>query len=357
MIEVQIHENQAGPRETSLLGIIRESRVPGMVSYHYERPEGYEAFARVQGSGFRVVEAVENGVTLGFTQVTFDRVRWGEKEIDIAYSGDTRVGTASRGKRISDALIAEACSLPVPVLGAVMNSNSTVLDSKLRHWSKSGIHFKPIGELEACFYPPLKKPRSHPDLTCRPARPPDLPAMFAFWKRYSTSHHLTRAYDDPESFANDFPRGTSLETTLLVHQDGQLIAMMGLWNQDAVRTIRVDSRAGILNFALSWIPDAWIRIPAAGEELKILYSYRHAWIPEHPKSTQALRYLIQEARYRSGQLNRHFFCFGIDTADPMARQARKGILFSNRARIICDPRGNPDLLEGNRSLHLEVGMG
>ncbi len=357
MIEIKVHENEAGPREKSLLSIIQESRVPGMVTYHYERPEGYEAFARLQGSGFQVVEAVEEGVTLGFTQVTFDRVNWEGNEISIAYSGDTRVGMASRGKRISDALISQACSLTVPVLGAVMNSNSTVLGSKLQHWSKSGIHFQPIGELEACFYPPLNKPRSHPDLTCRPARNSDLPSMFALWGLYSKSHNLTRAYTDLDSFANDFPRGTSLETTLLVHQNGELIAMTGLWNQDEIRTIRVDSRAGILNFALSWIPDTWIRIPAAGEELKIAYSYRHAWIPEHPMSAQALHYLIQEARYRSGQWNRHFFCFGIDTHDPLALQARKGVLFSNRARIICDPRGNPDILKSAKSLHLEVGMG
>jgi hypothetical protein len=203
----------------------------------------------------------------------------------------------------------------------------------------------------------LKKKRTHPELTCREAKPSDLPDMFILWERYSKNHNLTRSYSDQESFAKDFPRGTSLETTLLVHSDGELIAMTGLWNQDEIRTIRVDSRAALFSYALSWIPEAWIRIPAPGQELKILYSYRHAWIPGHPASAPALQFLIQEARYHSSQSDRHFFCFGIDRNDPLAREARKGTLFRNRAKIICDPRGHNTLISGTRSLHLEVGMG
>ena len=357
MIRIHIHENGAGPRESSLLGIIRESRVPGMVSYHYERPEGYQAFARAQGSSFRVIEAEEDGVSLGFTQVTFDRVNWEGREIGIAYSGDTRVGSASRGKRISDTLIQQACSLSVPVWGAVMSSNRTVLTSKLNHWRKSGIDFSLIAELEACFYSPLERPRSIVGLSCREAVPSDLPTMFTLWNRYSESHNLTRIYPDLDTFASDFPRGSSLESTLLIHQNDELIAMTGLWIQDPIRTIRVDSRAPLLELALSLIPDPWIHLPAEGEELKILYSYRHAWIPGHPMAANALQLLIEEARFRARRENRHFFCFGIDTRDPLASRARKGTLFRNRARIICDPRGDLRLLEGKRSLHLEVGMG
>ena len=362
MIGIHLHENQAGPREKQLLALIRESAVPGALSYHYERPEGYEAFARTQGSGFRVIEAEENGTTLGFTQVTFDRVNWQGAEKAIAYSGDTRVGIASRGKRVSDHLIRSACGLDVPVWGAVMSSNGTVLKSKLAHWWKAGIDFKPVTELEACFYTPSsrsppKPSRSTGELTCRSATASDLPAMFELWKSYSQTHNLTRSYADLDAFAEDFPRGTSIGSTLLVHDDMELIAMTGLWNQDPIRTIRVDSRALLLDLLLSSIPASWIRLPSAGEELKVLYSYRHAWAPRHPRCGNALRLLIEEARFHSGLLHRHFFCFGIDTQDPLARQARKGSLFRNRARIICDPRGDADLLPLNQILHLEVGMG
>ena len=356
MIHLHCHDQHAGPRSNSLLDLIRETRVPGPISYHYERPGGYEAFARAQGSRFRVVEAEEDGITLGFTQVTFDRVLWEESVLEIAYSGDTRVARSARGLRISDRLIFEACGLPVPVFGAVMSGNATVLRSKLGHWRKSGIDFKPIADLEACFYRPSKAV-DHGTWSCRQARPDDLPSMFSLWTQYARSRNLTRCYADPESFGADFPPGTSLETTWLIHEGRDLIAMMSLWDQDALRIIRVDSRSPAVDFALAWLPESWIRIPAAGEELRILYSYRHAWATDHPSAARALRLLIAEGRHQALKQARHFFCFGIDARDPMAGPARAGTLFRNRARIICDPRGVPGVIPGTRPLHLEIGVG
>lgn len=357
MINLHVHDNQAGPRVDALLDIIRESGMPGLVPYHYERPGGYEAFARAQGTGFRVIEAEENGITLGFTQVSFDRVNWEDRELEIAYSGDTRVSPNSRGKRISDLLIQKACSLQVPVFGAVMAGNSTVLHSKLDQWRLSGIDFKPIADLDACFYPPLAGLSPSDELSCREARDSDLQEMFALWIRYARTRNLTRTYPDLDAFARDFPRGTLLQGTLLVHHGGSLIAMTGLWDQDAIRIIRVDQRSNWVNLLLSLIPEPWLRLPQAGQELKILYSYRHAWDPEHPLSGRALRLLIGEARIRTRRQGRHFFCFGIDAKDPMARDARRGAWFRNRARIICDARGEGKLLPGTRPFHLEVALG
>jgi hypothetical protein len=357
MIDLHVHNNRAGPRADSLLNIIRESRMPGPVPYHYERPEGYEAFAGVQGTGFRVIEAEENGITLGFTQVSFDRVHWEARELEIAYSGDTRVSPASRGKRISDLLIQKACSLEVPVFGAVMANNSTVLQSKLDQWRQSGIDFKPVADLDACFYPPLAEFTPSKGLSCREARDSDLQEMFALWSRYARTRNLTRTYPDLDAFARDFPRGTSLQSTLLVHHCGNLIAMTGLWDQDAIRIIRVDPRSKWVNLLLSLIPEPWFQLPEAGQELKILYSYRHAWEPEHPLSGQALRLLIRAARLRTRRTGRHFFCFGIDAKDPLAGDARTGTWFRNRARIICDARGERELIPGMRPFHLEVAKG
>jgi hypothetical protein len=357
MIHIHRHENQAGPRSKSLLDLIRESRVPGPISYHYERPGGYEAFAKAQGPRYRVVEAEENGMTLGFTQVTFDRVSWEDSEQEIAYSGDTRVALPARGRRISDRLIREACSLPVPVFGAVMSGNSTVLRSKLGHWRASGIDFTPVADLDACFYRPSEFSYQDPALSCRHARPEDLDSMFSLWRHYARSHNLTRTYADHQAFAGDFPPGTSLDTTWLIHEGSNLIAMMSLWDQDALRIIRVDSRAYGVSFALSLLPQSWLRIPSAGEELRILYSYRHAWLPDHPASARALRLLISTARQQALRQSRHFFCFGIDARDPMASHGHAGSIFKNRARIICDSRGAQGFIPGTRSLHLEVGVG
>jgi hypothetical protein len=352
-MNIHLHDNSAGPRETQILGLIREQRLEGTMSYHYERPKGYAAFASTQGRRFRLIEAEEAGSLLGFTQITWDEVSWNGMPLQVAYSGDTRVSLQARGKRVSDRLIHAACTLPDPVWGAVFDSNEVVLKRKLDHWRAQTVNFSVCAGLDALFFRPGGSPKIGEGLTIRRATPEDAESMFVLWRRYANDHDLTRYYDSPESFASDLPPGTSLETTLLVEQQGSLLAMMGLWNQDELRKIQVDTRSRLLN----WVPKFMLDLPRAGEELRILYSYRHAWLESHPRCATAIALLVQEARRISGQHKRHLFCIGIDSRDPMNPVVRQGALFTNRARVICDPRGRQEMVFGTRPLHLEVALG
>jgi hypothetical protein len=135
--------------------------------------------------------------------------------------------------------------------------------------------------------------------------------------------------------------------------NGKALAMLSLWNQDPSRVIRVNRRSALFSLIPKWMLD----LPLPGEELRILYSYRHAVNPDDPAAAAGFRSLIAEARARTGKLGRHFFCLGLDIADPLHPVAAKSFLFRNRARIICDDRGDPRFRHATRPLHLEVGMG
>jgi hypothetical protein len=354
MIRIRSHENSAGPDESRLLEIMRETALPGLVSYHYERPRGYAAFAKNQGRSFRVLDASTDDQVRGFTQITWDDVLWEGAPARVAYSGDTRISPSARGMRLSDPLLASACSIPEPVFGAVMESNRAVLDKKLAHWRMKGVNFRSLTSLDALFYRSLRQNQDAPSgIEIRTAEEGDRDALYGLWSCYARSRNLSRHYPDAAAFSGDYPEGSSLGNTLVAWTKGKPVAMLSLWNQDTSRIIRIDSRSVLFSF----IPKSMIDLPGVGEELRILYSYRHAVDPGEPEAVAGFRSLITEARARTAGLGRHFFCLGLDVADPLHPVAAKGYLFRNRARIICDDRGAGAFEHSTRSLHLEVGMG
>jgi hypothetical protein len=100
-----------------------------------------------------------------------------------------------------------------------------------------------------------------------------------------------------------------------------------------------------------------LRLPAEAEELKIRYSFQHAFLDDHPEVAAAVRGLIHEARYWVEAEKAHFFCFGLDVQDPHYRSIKKGAMFSNTAQVILDSRGQVEFEISHFPLHLEVALG
>jgi len=85
-MQILKHIDCAGEREEEILAIIRDTRLQGPLTYHYERIGGYANYARLQGKSFEVFEARDSAGPLGFTQITLDQVRWNRKACEVAYS-------------------------------------------------------------------------------------------------------------------------------------------------------------------------------------------------------------------------------------------------------------------------------
>ncbi len=353
-MQVLQHQSEAGPRESQILALIRDTHIPGAMSYHYDRLHSFSAFATTQGTHYELYEAEEQGKTLGFTQITFAQVNWNGKTAQVSYSGDTRVAPMARGRGISNDLIRMACHQSVPVFGAVMNSNELVLSRKIGDWRKLGIQFEVITELKALFFRPKAK-SSKSQLSHRRASVSDLRAMYELWCHYQTTRNLSRSYQDFHEFKKSYSNesGIELQNTLLYFRGHTLLAMMTLWDQSRVRKIVIDHQSRMIRFASK----LFLNLPNVGEELKTLFSFQHAFLDNHPDTSLAVRALIDQARFEASKMGAHFFSLGLDSRDPILKTAARGAFITNSAKIILDPRGNQEFKTQLLPLHLEVGLG
>jgi hypothetical protein len=336
-----------------LQSLVRSTLVPGSVSYAYDRRGDYSLFACAQGNRFEVFTASNDYSILGSTQITYDQVYWNGTKTEIAYSGDTRIDPSARGLRLSDRLIKMACALPVPVLGAVLQSNRVVLEKKLADWKKLGVDFCIVGELKVFLCLAVKR-RSKTLSQTRVATESDLPKMFELWKSEQSQKNLGRAYENLTQFANSYVKtnGVTLDQTLVVEDASRnIVGFVSLWNQSKIRTIRIAKfswSARVFSQALR----LFISLPKTGEELKILYAFQFCLSSRYPEAAKAMNALIREARTRAADAGFLFFSIGLDERDPLIQVMRKHSLVSNSVRMIC-ANGSPD----GRLFHLEVGLG
>ncbi len=354
MIKILNSEPSSSVSQEQLIDLMKETPVPGAVAYHYERPTGYQPYAKVQGTHFQLWEARENDLLLGFTQITFDQVVWNEAPVTVSYSGDTRVSLKARGRKVSDSLIQAACNQNVPVFGAVLGSNKMVLEKKLSDWDSLGIHFKEFAKLKAILFRPMPIKSRSSGIFCRPAQEADLPAMYFLWKIYSKTRNLPRYFKNLDDFSNSYFQtpGISLEQTFLVYDGITLIAMLSVWDQSKIRRLVVDQKNVWMKLA-----SQFLSIPEPGEELKVHYSFQHAFLPDHKKLKQSILALIAKARTSSHHSGAHFFSMGLDEKDPIFSIVQKNAFAVNTANIILDSRGNEEFATSDKPLHLEVGLG
>ena|GEM_PF-2811157 len=353
---------QTSGQDSALLNLLQNTGVPGALAYVYERPSGYEAFARTQGHSFEVYGVWESDELLGATQITYDRVHWNGGVAEVAYSGDTRVLPKARGKRLADLLIEAAClqsaAGSLPVLGAVMGSNAVVLEKKLGHWRKIGVDFRIVGELRALIFRARKRRASAQALRARVATPADLPAMFALWQKEQSKKNLGRHYPSPEDFqkAYETTPGIALSETWVVEEaSGRVSGFLSLWDQSAIRKIRVQRLSGFSRLARSLL-SPWLKIPRVGEELKIAYAFQAVVDTDSSDGASALEALVLAAQTRAAELGFILFSLGMDARDPAFLRLKKRALTTNAVKIIAanaqlEDRPDP------RLFHLEVGLG
>jgi hypothetical protein len=338
----------------SLCELVENTVIPGTFSYCYERIY-YRDFAATQGKDFEVYAIADpGGSLLGATQITFDQVYWNGQSKEVSYSGDTRVAPEARGRRIADQLIQASC-LPsiragLPVLGAVLGSNELLLRKKLSDWKKIDVDFKVIGALKALLFRARSTASSSSTLNVRTANSNDLVPMFELWKSIQRHKNLARNYESIEEFQDSYQCliGRSLEETIVVEdQSRQILGFLTMWNQSPIRKVRVKSTSRIMS-VLAPPLKPWIRIPRAGEELKLCYAFQACVSYE-----KALIALISEAQSRSYQQGFAFFTMGFDERDFMYQSVKKMAMIENTVKIIA-ANAEPEL---NRLFHLEVGLG
>jgi len=336
----------------SVIELVSETIIPGPMAYSYDRSPSYHSFAMTQGLSYELYGAYLNKELLGITQITFDHVYLNGTEMDIAYSGDTRIHPKSKGRKIADSLIAKACLIDKPVFGAVMSGNHIVLDKKLSDWKKVGVDFKIIGELKVLLFRAKKRKIKYQIASIK-----DIPEMYKLWKEIKVKENLSRAYKDEADFLNSYnTQGISLARTVLLKDSERLIGFVSVWNQDAIRKIQIKKIAPIFKF-FTTILRLFIKIPKENENLPLQYSFQHCFHPDALKRPEMITQIIKDASSLAFMDGALLFSIGLDVNDPLYGILNKQALDQNKVKIICyDPLQEVDKLAPG-VYHFEVGVG
>jgi len=266
----------------------------------------------------------------------------------LAYVGDLKVHPAHRRRGAARALLGWAIDTGRDLIGADGPLMCTVLGGNTA-----------VDTLRDIFTPEVRKRatiRSHSisllwrrrlprtSLTVRLAEPADTAAMTNLWQRLAPGRQFAPLHHQVQSAGLDY--------LLAHHRDGELAGFLGLWDQHAIKQMRVTGysrRLGMARKAFNLASPLFRvpRMPAPGGEM----SYRTVVSP-CALDPQTLRALLLHACHRlHGECS--LLTIGLDTRDPLTR-ALSGLL-AQPTDVDVLVLGGPSKDDGG-PVHFEIAM-
>lgn len=324
-------------------------------AYTLERSPDYFAFARVQALRSEIWVAGEPGDVKGLLSVSFDQVWLDGQSQAVAYTGDLRVAQAARGLGLGDRLMqagiaATRQNQPHPVFTCVMKDNPVGLKMNANLARDGVTQMRPCAEMVlAMLFPWLPSFRQRDwGFAITRAQPEDLPEMFALWQKVKSRQHLARAWTQAQwqRWIETTP-GLALADYLLARNAaGELCGFFALWNQQAVRRVRLQRVHPLLR-AAHWLKPDWL--PGPGSVLPVAQILNLCIAAEVPKAFPAL---LQAALMASKAPRLLGIC--LDQRDPLLYWLER--FPASRSQMVL--LSNHTFSHPGRGLfHLEIGLG
>ncbi|PIQ24231.1 hypothetical protein COW36_10440 [bacterium (Candidatus Blackallbacteria) CG17_big_fil_post_rev_8_21_14_2_50_48_46] len=350
---------------TGLLALVAEAPVvTPAFSYILDRAPDYFAFSRFQGekTQIQVAHSSEKEV-LGTISVVHDRVWLRGQPQPVAYTADLRVSQRARGLGLGDRLMQNAMALArgasdQPVFTVVMKDNPVGLKMNA-NLARDGIaEMRKVAEIRLYFFlalPCLKAPGAYQS---HPAQVSDLREMHALWVRVKRGQNLARAwsYDDWLAWIQAVPELEISDYLLARNQAGELCGFFAVWNQQALRRIRL-TQSG---FALRSLRTVWNTfhgvwglplLPGAGQILPVCQVLNLCVAPEHRR---ALSVLLSSALAGLRKQDALLLGMALDLQDPLNHELKHFIASTSDLYLLS----NADFGAARPGLfHLEIGWG
>ncbi len=339
-------------------------------AYTLERSPDFFAFARAQSQHSEILVAGEPGAVFGFLSVSFDRVWLEGQAQSVAYTGDLRVAQAARGLGLGDRLMqagiaATGQDFPHPVFTCVMKDNPVGLKMNA-NLARDGItEMKPVAEIVLAMLLPLSKFKRRSSraggFAITRAQESDFAEMFELWQAVKAKQHLARAWTQLQwrAWIESTP-GLALSDYLLARNaQGELCGFFALWNQQAIRRVRL-LRVHPLLWGARGLERLWGRLlkpamkavpflPGKGDVLPVR-QVLNLCISGH--ATQAFPALLQAAL--GAQDGPFLLGIGLDRHDPL--QSGLALFPASRSELVL--LSNYAFARPGRGLfHLEIGLG
>ena len=220
----------------------------GDIGLAVDRAPDFFALNRLEGDAWRVgVVDGPDGAPIGCIALAERHVYLNGAATPAMYVSDLKVHPVHRGGGVADALTTWARDACVAALGPHGLVFLTILAGnegmERRMKGPRGLpHVERVATYRTHTIPLLARRRMrHPGVDVRRAGPEDLADMAALWARIAPGHQLATVYN-AASFAAWIETAADLALSdyrVARRRDGRLAGFMGVWDQSAIKRLRV----------------------------------------------------------------------------------------------------------------------
>jgi len=227
--------------------LVSKITMPGPATMCFQRSPDFFVGAKVIGDEFILTVADDDerpDVLAGLTVISGRELYISGQKRRVYYSGDTRVDPFYRRRGIASDMFMEQKKFRTGqdlLQGIVLKDNTAPLDAAKRTADGVLFDYWVSHTIETSFIFTRKiKPRIPAGVEIRPATAADVPAMQAFFDREAPRRNGYPVYDFSKVLAGDpYYAGIAIGDYALAFKGGQLIGMLGSWNQKAYKQTRI----------------------------------------------------------------------------------------------------------------------
>ena len=312
---------------SALISLTSSCPMVGDITMCMERAPDFFALSRLEGTRCKIGVADDAGAVVGCVMASERWTYVHGRPARTGYAGDLKVHPFHRGSPAADGLIEfvrESCREfggdDLPVLATVLAGNSSM---ERRAPGPRGLPaFEFFATLNVYAIPFLwRRSRVVAGLSVSAARDEDIEEMAALWSRIAPARQFAPVLS-AQSLRDWLDRAPSLavhDYLIARRGDGRIVGFMALWQQDAIKQLRVlglSRRLAAARHAVNLLaPLAGVSpLPAPGAMLPSLAAVHVCAPAENPAVLRALMLHAYAMHRTSGPL---FFTIALDRRDPL----------------------------------------
>jgi len=319
----------------ALINIARTMSLPARVRLGIDRAPDFTAFCRAAGDGFDIVVAEVDGRVAGFMETRRFTFRLRGTPVPIVYLALAGIDPGRRGLGLFPRMVAEVERRSRETDAGLALGLVNARNPGMSRYLAANRGDIVLGHRIVVASLLLGRHHQVPsDLAVGPAAPSDLGEIAQLVGRSYERHILTPVVDEAALSA------LGAENITVCRDRGRIVATLGTWDQRALRRIMVVGYGWaerglrqLLNLAGGLTRLA--RLPARGEELRVLYA---TYAAAEPGSEGAFAGLLRSVCNRVAGQGYHALLFGLPEDDPLAAATRGLWQFRNVDLPVVIPR-------------------
>jgi len=310
----------------ALCQLLEKSPMGEQIRLTFERRPDYFLGAGIQAEELLVVvgEEEKTGEIFGVFAAGTRRVFVDGEPRSIPYLSDLRLDPSHRG---GTWLMRGYRHLRTEVLGTEAFAQTLILSDnaqvrELLTSRRGGLPFyHPCGEYRTHFLSGIRQAKGSSEHEVRQAKPEDAAMMQAFFDQEARTKQFYPCYQFSELGKTGYYRDLNLVNYWLAFNGGELIGILGGWNQSAFRQTRIQGYGGLVGRLRPFINlCSRVQYPPVGSQLPMRYLHTAVTRDNHPAILRSLlgRVLASEPTFTG------YWVLGLDQADPL-NQAVSGM--------------------------------